>query len=272
FTDCLSATPGCEDTNQYHYAPAASRRGDRYADIGVTNVWGADHTSTALVIRSAVGVATATTPGAPGAGCSFPGLDVSGDLSPDELTRATLPLSGPSWSPDGRSVVYALRGASGWAVFRIDVPADTADCDAYDGANIAAGGSQPQWSPAPLAAVVATPKAPKGWHLKRVTSKRVLDKTLHAKKSADVRLPKKYIGGLLQVTTRAATKRTKLSVCAKPAHGTAAGTRCAKVVAKKRATRTVSVIATAGAGHHVRVRNAKGKVRVTVTVLGYYRR
>jgi hypothetical protein len=147
FDDCLDYEDGCNDTNLYHYWPTVSRQGDRYASVLEVAPWSGDPQEYLLLqpVEDATG---GTPPGEPHDGCVVGPYPLSTpDPGPDDHLVAM-----PSWSPDGRSVVVALRDpSSGWSVYRVEAP-DLADCSTVTGVELVAGAGQPFWSPADLTA------------------------------------------------------------------------------------------------------------------------
>lgn len=149
FTDCDTYTNPCSsnpDASSYNTFPAVSPQGDRYA-AAVMGVTGANRNKTLLVVEKTSGAATGSSPTAPGAGCSYDGVDSKGSFpGPAQASIQT-----PSFSPNGRALVAAFKNASGgWAVYRIDIGAAVTRCGAYHATVIAKGANQPRWSAARL--------------------------------------------------------------------------------------------------------------------------
>ncbi len=145
FDDCVNYQDGCNDTDVSHFTPAVSRQGDRYASVVEAAPWSGD-AQEYLVLQPTAGAATDDPPATPHDGCAFgPWPLAARDPAPEDHLAYM-----PSWSPDGRSLVVALRDPdTGWAVYLVDA-ADLGDCTTVTGGAVLDGASQPFWSPAAL--------------------------------------------------------------------------------------------------------------------------
>lgn len=149
FTDCDAYINPCStnpDASNYNTFPAVSPQGDRYA-AALMGVTGTFRNKTLLVVRQTSGAATGSSPAAPGAGCSYSGVDSKGSFpGPAQASIQT-----PSFSPNGRALVAAFKSAGGgWSVYRVDIGASVTRCAAYHRTVIAKGANQPRWSAARL--------------------------------------------------------------------------------------------------------------------------
>jgi hypothetical protein len=146
FDDCLDYQDGCQDTSLLHFAPTVSRQGDRYASVLEISPWSGSPEE--YLLLQPTDNAAQGTPSRPHDGCvigPYP-LDTPIPAAADHR------LAMPSWSPDGHSLVVAVRDPSvGWSVYRIEVP-DLSDCSTVSGVELVAGADQPFWSPADLGA------------------------------------------------------------------------------------------------------------------------
>jgi len=166
YRDCTFSRPdlcpASPESELWHAFPAVSRQGDRYASI-VFDQGQASATNrlTFLNIMDTSGFAAAGTPAAPTMRCSLRGLDTTVQGAAIQPALVELSMQTPTWSPTGRSLAFALRGADGsWRVVRADIGADlSAGCDAttWGGDVILTDAAMPRWSPAALGAV-----APRG--------------------------------------------------------------------------------------------------------------
>ena len=148
FDDCLDYDEGCNDTNLLHYMPTVARQGDRYASVLEVSPWSGSPEEY-LVLQPTEDALTGTPPAGPHDGCVVgPYPLATTDPGPDDHQVAM-----PSWGPDGRSLVVALRDpSSGWSVYRIEVP-DLSDCSTVTGTELVPDAREPFWSPADLTPV-----------------------------------------------------------------------------------------------------------------------
>lgn len=148
FDDCLDYDEGCNDTDLLHYMPAVTRQGDRYASVLEVSPWSGSPEEY-LLLQPTENALTGTPPTRPHDGCvvgPYPLATTDPGLDDHQVAM-------PSWSPDGRSVVVALRDPStGWSVYRIEAP-DLSDCSTVTGTEVVTGAGEPFWSPADLAPV-----------------------------------------------------------------------------------------------------------------------
>ncbi|HEX7738573.1 MAG TPA: hypothetical protein VF426_02865 [Marmoricola sp.] len=143
FASCLSYQEGCGETDTFNFSPSVNRQGTRFATSRLDDKNGAQQAY--LLVYATKGATTGNPPALPGAGCGHPAAAPTADLP----GRTDLTISAPSFSPAGRSVVFAQRMGKAWNT-RVYTPV-IGDCAASDPVTVVRNAGEPHWSAAPLA-------------------------------------------------------------------------------------------------------------------------
>jgi len=142
FASCLSYQEGCGETDVLNYTPAVNRQGSRLAVSRLEDTNGVKQAY--LLVFSTTNATTGNPPALPGAGCAHPAAPPTADFP----GHADLTISAPSFSPAGRSVVFAQRTGSTWNT-RVYTPV-IGNCAASDPVTVLRSAAEPHWSAAPL--------------------------------------------------------------------------------------------------------------------------